>query len=220
MVHNGIKLDRCIKSRNEWRDELNIDQDAVVATMLANFRPQKDHQTLLYAWHKMLKTISPNEKRPRLLLAGAHQQSFDTAYQLARNLSLLDSVSFLEQIQDVADFLAASDIGVLISPKEGMSNSILEYMASGLPIIATDNKGNREAIGKDYPIQFCKPNDIDDLATHLQIFIENYDLRQRIGKMNKKRTEKDFSLNTMLEKIVAIIADPLNKDISKAQMPN
>ena len=49
VVHNGVKLAPCIKTRNEWRKELGIDQDSTVVTMVANFRPQKDHPTLLHA---------------------------------------------------------------------------------------------------------------------------------------------------------------------------
>lgn len=69
-----------------------------MATMVANFRLQKDHPTLLYAWRKVLAAISQNQTRPRLLLAGLPMQPYDAVHQLASNLGLLDSVNFLGQV--------------------------------------------------------------------------------------------------------------------------
>ncbi len=210
VVHNGLDLAPCELTRNEWREKLGISADTTVATMVANFRPQKDHPTLLHAWRKVLATIPEGQTRPRLLLAGAPQESYETVYQLASSLGLLDAISFLGQVKDVSGLLAATDIGVLTSTYEGLSNAVLEYMASGLPVVATDLAGNREALG-DYPQQvFCKPGDSNSFADQLRSLLHNPDLRQELGACNRKRALTEFSIDAMCSTTSGIIADLLD----------
>ncbi|MFZ5994959.1 MAG: glycosyltransferase [Thermodesulfobacteriota bacterium] len=209
VVHNGIELAPSEKSRAEWRAELSICESTPVATMVANFQFQKDHPTLLHAWRKLLKTCSEGQPRPRLLLAGAPLESFDNVHQLAINLGLLDTVNFLGQVRDIAGLLAASDIGVLSSPNEGLPNAVIEYMSSGLPVVATDLPANREILGDDPQQPFCKPGDPDNLAAQLQALLNDPDLRHKLGKRNRQRALVEFSIDVMCRKTVDIIADLL-----------
>lgn len=211
VIHNGIKLAPCIKTRATWRQELGIGKDTTVATMVANFRPQKDHPTLLHAWRKVLATISQGQTQPRLVLAGVPQQSYDAVHELAGNLDLLDTVSFLGQVKDVSGLLAASDIGVLTSTHEGLSNAILEYMASGLPVVATDLPGNREVLDNDPQQPFCERGDPDSLARRLQVLLHDRNLRQKLGARNRQRASVEFSIDRMCEKTVSIIGELLDR---------
>jgi glycosyltransferase involved in cell wall biosynthesis len=179
--------------------------------MVANFRPQKDHMTLLHAWSKVMAAIPEGQPRPRLLLAGAHQESFNGVHQMASDLYLLDSVTFLGQVRDILGILTASDIGVLTSTHEGLPNAILEYMDSGLPVVATDLPGNREALGCDAGDIFCRPGDPDDLALRLHRLIKDPSLRKELGDRNRQRAQKEFSVQAMCEKTVRIITDLLSK---------
>lgn len=210
VVCNGVDLAPCWKSRAEWRTELGIDEDATVATMVANFRPQKDHPALLHAWRKVLATIPLGQTRPRLLLAGAPQESYTAIHQLASRLGLLDTVTFLGQVRDVSGLLAASDVGVLTSTHEGLSNAVIEYMASGLPVLATDLPANREALGDDPQQPFCKPGDTDSLAARLQVLLRDPDLRQKLGSRNRQRALAEFSIDAMCKITVGIIGDLLD----------
>lgn len=210
VVHNGVQLAPCIKTGEEWRGELGIGESATVVTMVANFGRYKDHPTLLRAWHNVVESLPEDQTRPRLLLAGAPQQSYDAVHQLAGDLGLLDSVSFLGQVKDVSGLLAASDIGILTSTTEGLSNSVLEYMASGLPVVATDLPGNREVLDNDPQQPFCRPGDADSLAARLQVLLHNPDLRQKLGARNQRRALAEFSLDKMCEKTSGIMADLLD----------
>jgi glycosyltransferase involved in cell wall biosynthesis len=210
VIHNGIDLAPCIKTRDEWRAKLGIAEDAAVATMVANFRPQKDHATLLHAWRKILDTIPERQTKPHLLLAGASQKSYAAVYQLANSLGLLGTVNFLGQVRDISGLLAASDIGVLTSTSEGLSNAIIEYMASGLPVVATDLPGNREALGNDQEQIFCKRGDSDSLSAQLKILLYNPEFRQKLGDRNRQRAAEDFSIDKMCENTVDIICDLLD----------
>ena len=209
VVQNGVQLAPCQKNRAEWRAELGVGGDATVATMVANFGKYKDYPTLLRAWRKAMDSLPESQTRPRLLLAGAPLQSYDAVHQLASGLGLLDTVGFLGQVKDVSGLLTASDIGVLASNTEGFSNSVIEYMAGGLPVIATDLPANHEALGDD-PQQFCKLADADDLAARLSELLNNPELRKKLGTKNQQRATKEFSIEKMCEKTVCIITDLLD----------
>jgi glycosyltransferase involved in cell wall biosynthesis len=211
IVHNGVKLDQYIKDRNEWRRELQIPENCVVAIMVANFRFVKDHQTLLFAWQKFLSKYLDGQIRPRLLLAGTFQDSYEDVRKLIDDLKLSDTVTILGQIRDVSGVLAASDIGILVSKHEGLSNAVIEYMASGLPVVATDLPGNREALGEDNVYTLCKPGSIEDIAITLRNLAVNQDLRKRLGERNRQRAEAKFSVDVMCETTSKIIINLLER---------
>jgi glycosyltransferase involved in cell wall biosynthesis len=205
IVYNGVELPPAIRTRSEWRSGLGIEEDTTVATMVANFRSQKDQQTLLHSWKRIMDTWKQNEAVPHLLFAGAAQETHEKIKDLADQLNLKNTVHFLGPVEDVTGLLAASEIGVLISHHEGLSNSILEYMAAGIPVVATDLPGNREALGCDAGDIFCKPGDPDDLALRLERMVREPALRKQLGVRNLQRAEMEFSVNTMCEKTLRII---------------
>ena len=180
--------------------------------MVANFRFQKDHKTLLYAWSKVLANHPAGKARPRLLLAGAPQESYNVIKKLVDSLALRDSVFFLGQITDISGLLAACDIGVLSTPNEGLPNAVIEYMASGLPVVATDLPSTREVLGEEFKQQFCKPGDPESLAERLQVLLDNSKLRQNLGARNRQRAESVFSIDKMCKKTVGIIESLLEKN--------
>lgn len=210
VIHNGLDFTPPKKNRHAWRAELNIDADALVGVMLANFRPQKDHATLLYAWSKVLRE-NPGQPSPCIVLAGAPQSTFDDVKRLAGELSMLETIRFPGQVNDVAGLLSACDLGILISKKEGLSNAVLEYMAAGLPVIATDLPGNWEALGRNCEAQLCTSGDSSDLARQIQLFLDGPELRQELGKQNKHRADTLFSIQAMCHRTIKILSELLQE---------
>jgi len=209
IVHNGVELVPRIRTRAAWREELGVGEDTTVAAMVANFRSVKDHPTLLHAWRKVLAATPAGQSRPRLLLAGAPQDSYDAVRQLASSLGLLDTVHFLGQIKDISGLLAATDIGILASNHEGLPNVVIEYMAGGLPVVATDLPGTREALGDDSQQQLCKLGDPDSLAGQLQALLNEPDLRRQLGMRNQRRAAQEFSVDKMCQTTADLISDLL-----------
>jgi glycosyltransferase involved in cell wall biosynthesis len=210
VVHNGIELAPPQKARSQWRAELDLPGNAVVVAMLANFRPQKDHATLLRAWAKVLHSAGQEASRPFLILAGAPQFTYDEVKRLANELGVLDKVRLPGSVKDVAGLLSACDIGVLTSQHEGLPNAVLEYMAAALPVIATDLPGNREALGDDVESSFCAPNNPDELAVRLGELLPDHNRRINLGMRNRRRAESEFSIHVMCEKTTNIIGSLLN----------
>lgn len=211
VVHNGVELEACHKTRNEWREKLGIGADALVVTMLANFRKQKDHKTLLLAWKQIISSVPADVSVPHLLFAGGGQDTYESVCALASEFGLLDnSVHILGQVKDVSGLLAASDIGVLISAKEGLSNSVIEYMASGLPVVATDHPGNREALGSDPQQPFAKDGDSSSVTGCLQRLLFDSGLRKSLGVRNRDRAVKEFSIESMCHSMESVIKQQLD----------
>ena len=206
VVHNGLDLAPPRRTRAEWRMALKIEEDATVVTMVANFRPQKDHPALLRAWKKVMTRIPPGRTRPRLLLAGVRHSTYDDALQLAGDLGLLDTVHFLGQVEDITGLLSSCDIGVLASKHEGLSNAVIEYMASGLPVIATDLPGNREALGEEPDQPYVSRGDSNRLAGLLRVLIDQPEKRRKLGEFNRARARTRFSIEAMCRSTADVLA--------------
>jgi glycosyltransferase involved in cell wall biosynthesis len=142
VIPNGIDLGRI--SSAQPAPEL-IQDPRYKILMVSAFRPEKDQMTLIRAMG-----LLPDDCL--LLLAGgaelpAHKALLDACRQEAVALGLEDRVRFLGVRKDVPALLAASDLIVLSSRHEGLSLSVLEGMASGKPLLASDVEGIRDIVG-------------------------------------------------------------------------
>jgi glycosyltransferase involved in cell wall biosynthesis len=205
VVHNGLELPPPVRTRADWRKQLTVPDGAAVVTMLANFRFQKDHATLLRSWRLVIDDHPVKENAPVLILAGSPQESFSSVQSLAEELRLTSSVRYPGQVQDVSGLLEASDIGVLTTFHEGLSNSVLEYMTCGLPVVATDIPGNEEALGEGANAQLCPQGDAQDLAEKLLSLITAPDLRRNLGDRNLQRARAEFSITKMCESMLRVV---------------
>lgn len=117
--------------------------------------------------------------------------------QLAADLGIGDRIHFVGAVENVCDYLHAVDIGVLCSDKEGLSNAILEYMACGLPVVATDAGGNGELV--DEMNGACVPaGDYAALACALERLILSPHLRKELGANSLARVRQDFTWDKVL----------------------
>lgn len=145
-----------LKSQTEARADLNLPDDARVALCLARMERPKRHDLLIDAWRRV-----PGEHI--LLLAGDGSQRA----QLERQAHpIRDRVWFLGNRSDVPTLLAAADLTVLISDSEGLPLAILESLAAGRPVVASDVGGVREVLesggGRCLP-----PGDVDAITAAL-----------------------------------------------------
>jgi glycosyltransferase involved in cell wall biosynthesis len=179
---------------------------------VANGHPPKDHETLLRAWCEVQRHYRDAETAPRLTLVGSFDRN--PAYK-ARLSDLIESqpqlkasVHFTGASQDVLPLLQASDIGVLSSRSEGMPNAVLEYMAAGLPVVATDLPGIRDALGNDAAPWLTPVADPQSLATRLLTLLGNTSLRHHLGQANRARAETLFSVEALFHNMRTLIEPP------------
>lgn len=212
VVHNGTDLPPPQMTAAAWRANLGIPAEAMVFTMLANFRHgQKDHPTLLHAWAQVLAAQPPGSQKPHLVLAGAPQDSHEAVLTLAGELNILDSLHAPGHVTDVAGLLAASDVGVLATTYEGLPNAVLEYMMAGLPVVASDVPGVREGLGPDSAAPLCPPGDVAALAAALLALVGDPARRRALGARNREHAATRFSLEAMCGAMTGILEDALRE---------
>lgn len=126
---------------------------------------------------------------------GQHKQELE---QLAIQLGLGKRVVFTGFRLDVPEVLSALTISVLPSLSEGLSNSLLESMAAGVPVVATNVGGNPEAVEDGVTGIIVPPRDAHALARAMALLLENPDLGSEFGEAGRRRVTQRFSLAQMV----------------------
>ena len=118
------------------------------------------------------------------------------------DLGIVDKVNFKGRQEDIVGELNSTDIFVLPSLSEGMSNVLLEAMACGLPVVATSVGGNDDLITDGLNGILVPPKDSGRLATVLVELINNDDLTRRLGEEARKTVEINYSINRIVDAYV------------------
>jgi glycosyltransferase involved in cell wall biosynthesis len=206
VIRNGIETVEPESNPRAWRHQLAVDDLAFVACMVANLHALKDHVTLLHAWRKVVSELEENERLPLLVLAGRHDGAYESLTRLAAELKLDGTVRFAGHVSDVPGLLGAADVSVFSSRSEGCPNAVLESMAAGLPVAATDIEAIRDVVG---PIgaQFLTPaGDANSLAGVLLKLAKDPDLCARAGARNRERIRERYDALRMCEETVDVLA--------------
>jgi glycosyltransferase involved in cell wall biosynthesis len=173
---------------------------------VGRLHPQKSLDILLRAFDLLLQQY---DKPVCLQLVGDGPISSDLS-QLAIQLRIHDQVEFLGKRDDVPKLLADSDIFVLPSSVEGLSNALLEAMACGLPAIASDIPGNAEVIRDDWNGLLFPTGDADSLAKCMMLLLENMDSRQRLGRSARNTVEQNYSLDNIADRYISLYRELIN----------
>lgn len=169
-----------------------LDDDFVVG-MVANFRPEKNHD-VLFAGALEAKREIPELK---LLLVGGGPLLEHYKERYGRPSGGIDTV-FAGAVQDVQPLLHAMDVACLVpGANEGFSNAVLEKMASGLPLVVTNIGGNAEAVIAGRNGAVIPPNDAGALARALVAMHADRSRRRAMGCESRKVAEEKFSLERM-----------------------
>jgi glycosyltransferase involved in cell wall biosynthesis len=205
VIYNGFDPERfklCVRQERRANDPFTI-------VMTARMVAEKDYRTVIESAH-LLATSS--RRRWRFLLVG---DGADRANLIALAQDLVDSeiVQFPEPRLEVIDLLAQSDVGVLMSnpliAAEGISNSIMEYMACGLPVVCADNGGSREIVLDGQNGFIIPPRDARALADRLIFLREHPEQAAQMGAVGKQRILTHFSTEKMIEQTLAIYREVL-----------
>jgi len=163
-------------------------QDCFSVGISANFTRQvKRVDVFIRAAALVLKEIP----HVRFCIAGEGNLR-DELVGLSRELGISGNVMFLGALTDVHDVLKGWDIGVLSSDSEGMSNSILEYMASGIPVVATAVGGNRELVEEGVNGFLVARGDHVSMAARICELLEDRDLRKRMGDQGRRIVSEKY----------------------------
>jgi len=196
-IPNGIDLEKfknvSVESGKKKR-ELGISPEKTIVGCVARLEKQKDIETLIKAFDGIRKNAS--EVHLLLVGHGAEKEKLEK-YVASRNLS--KDVTFLEKRADMPEIYKAMDIFVLPSLNEGMSNALLEAMASGVPAITSDIEENKELIRHGFNGLNFACGDNSDLAEKMEYLLENKIAGQKYAAESLKIIEK-YDLNSVAEK--------------------
>lgn len=156
----------------------------------------KDPVTLARAFRRVLDANGP--ERVRLAIVGDGPLYEDVKQVLAGDDAR--RVTWLAgKRDDVAELMRGFDLFVLPSRNEGISNTILEAMASGLPVVATHVGGNAELVAPGTTGALVPPQAPDAMAAAIQRYLDDPALARRHGAAGRERVLRDFSMDRMLE---------------------
>jgi glycosyltransferase involved in cell wall biosynthesis len=186
----GVELKKAIHDKSHWRTELKIPKDAKTGIMVGNLTSFKDQITLVKAWVRLHS--DENLNKPYLILAGYHGDKYQEISRAVNESGLEDFIKMPGSVADISGLILASDLCVFSSLSEGLPAGITECMAAGLPVVATDIQGNKEALGDDYPF-LVKPGDPEAFAESIKTLLLDDQLSESVGKNNKSRCENEFS---------------------------
>jgi glycosyltransferase involved in cell wall biosynthesis len=193
LIPNGIDLQPFNEApcRDEARAREGWPPQAVVFVVLANLLPYKGHEDLFVA----LRGMGQKDADWIAVLIGSGRPERERFLRgLAAQFGLKDRVVFAGQRADVPSMLSAADVGVLPSHQEGFSNALLEYMAAGLPVVATNVGGNRDAVvdGKTgFLVPAASPDALSKALDRMRL---DASLRPNMGQEGRARVSECFSL--------------------------
>jgi glycosyltransferase involved in cell wall biosynthesis/uncharacterized membrane protein len=195
VVHNAVDLRtfRVAATRGEPPQIISV----------GRFAYPKDHVTLVRA-------MASVESDFRAILVGEGPDQPALANEV-RRLGLAPNVELLGARSDVPELLAGADVFVLSSRSEGLPMSVLEAMAAGLPVVATDVGGVSELVLEEETGLLVPRGDTTALAQALERLLRDEDLRRRMAASARARVERKFDLTSFQEAHVELYRRELER---------
>ena len=201
-IPNGIDLPEVSSSattRAELLREMKLPADAFVAGFVGRLARQKRVEDLIWA----IETLRHIRTRMHLVIIGDGPER-ERLEEFARDVHVTGHVTFLGHRDDAARYLAAFDVCCLASSFEGMSNSLMEAMATGLPVIASDIPANRELVIPNETGFLCKVTDSVGYMQYLRRLIDEPGLGEHLGAAGRERIRHEFSVQQMVDRYTSL----------------
>jgi len=216
VIPNGIAAIDRVGTREELLAELRLPGNCRLIVAVGRLWAQKRYKDLIWA-ADLLKCVRDDV---HLLIVGDGPE-VDRLTRFRDQVEIRDRVHFLGERNDVRKILSQADCFWLGSGYEGQSNAMMEAMALGIPVVASDIPGNRdlvipEPIGTNASTDLIHtaPNvatgylvpvgDRAALARYTQIILDQPDLARRLGEAGRARMRADFTVSKMIDRHIAL----------------
>lgn len=195
VISNGVdtSLFRPLCKRRALRTSFGLPIDRFIIGNVARLDPVKNHALILRA----LKRLQAGPNPPLLLLVGEGSQKAVLEKEIA-TLGLSEDVCLYGYSDRVPELLNCMDVYLQSSFYEGFSNTVLEAMSCGLPIVATDTGGTRDLFDEGQEGYFVQPSDDQALASRILQLQADTRLCRTIGDRARQRAVDNFSVQTMV----------------------
>lgn len=168
------------------RKDIGIKDTDIVFLSVGELNDNKNHETVIKALGKLKKDTSLL-KNIFYVIAGMGEKEVYLK-KLIKEYDLLNEVKLIGYCSDMVDLYKAADVFVFPSYREGLSLSLMEAMASGLPVICSKIRGNVDLINQGKGGVFFNPYSVDDLVSAIKYLLKSD--RKTMGKYNKNRIRK------------------------------
>jgi len=210
VIYNGLFENPGVVSEIISRADLGFPENTPMVGIVANLRPVKRVDRFI----EMAAMVLTEVPGARFLVLGQGQLLPDLKLQ-AESLGIAGKVNFLGTVRNVRAHLNTFDVAVLTSESEGLSNSLIEYAAAGVPAVAFDTGGNKEVI-KDGVSGYVVPNgDVRKMADKVIEILSDRDKRARFATAGEKIVKTVFAPEKVMAETMALyetIADIGNGD--------
>lgn len=205
----GVNLERfhsvSAEKKSELRKQLEFSEDDFIITVVAELNKNKNQIMLVRSVPQLTKVI-PNLK---ILLIG--KETLPDVREFVEKNNLKETVKFLGYRCDVDKLTMISDIAFSASLREGLPVNIIEAMACGLPVVASDNRGHRSLI-KDKETGFVfSPKSVKEMTDAIILLYKNPSLRTEMGKRNVEEAKK-YSVDIAVEKMAEIYDEMIDSE--------
>ncbi len=193
-IINGVDTAKFFPAvnRREVKRKFGFTDSRVLVGIVGRLDAVKDHPTLIKAIHAQAQSI-------HLLIIGSGPME-ENLRSLVAQLKIDSRVSFLGVRSDIPELMKAMDVFVLPSIAEGISNTILEAMSSGLPVVASRVGGNPELVIPGETGELFEAGKFEELAGILSTYCSDPALIELHGHQGRARVEEYFSLDVMVQK--------------------
>jgi glycosyltransferase involved in cell wall biosynthesis len=186
-------------SRTQLLKECKIPSDAKLVACVGRLARQKRIDDLLWG----LQVLRQADPRAHMLVIGDGPER-GALEQHARDVECVEQVRFLGHRDDAAQLMQLSDVFWLGSDFEGMSNSLMEAMSCGLPVVVSDIPPNRELVTHDTHGYIANVGDGVAFAQYTVRLFQDPELARRLGDQARTRMQSEFSVDTMVQKHVEL----------------
>lgn len=187
----GGGITEFLSERVKKRLEFNIPVDAFVIVSVGELNENKNNKTIIKAMSKLL------DYKIHYVLCGIGDKEADLR-ELAYFLNLHKNVHLIGYRTDINEILMMSDVFVMPSYREGLSRSIMEAMACGLPCIVSNIRGNKDLIEDGVGGYLNNPTDFVGFSENIKSIINDRMLRHRMSVYNLSKI-KNFDINKVVE---------------------
>lgn len=195
----GIDLDNIQVNKekvSKLKKDLELSTNDFVLCSIGELNDNKNHNVVLEALSKV------NNKNIKYIVAGAGELKEDLTKKV-NELNIEDQVTFLGFSEDIYELLDISDVFIFPSHREGLSRSLMEAMAMGKPIIASDIWGNKDLVEDKEGGLLFNPGNATQLSEHIITMLNNESFRKTASTYNTEKV-KQFSLENVLNKMSKI----------------
>jgi len=213
-IYNGVDIFKFdgATDQSSLRNGLRLHSSWPVVGVIANIKPIKGLEYFIQAAAEIIRQFPYTH----FIIVGSglptpeSQNYYRQLQMLISELKLGDNLFFLGKRDDIPEILSMIDISVLPSLSEGFSNTVIESMAAGKPVVVTDVGGNAEAVVHGKTGYVVPARDVDKLAKAICALLADRNLAHRMGQAGRLRAKQLFSIETMISKIENLYKSLLN----------